>query len=253
MPPKLKPEDFVEALLDSRVVEALTKAFTPLTQSLEESLTKKLDSIAATLRSVKEENSRLSDKCKTLDAENKDLKKQVEITGRRIDELERFSRCDNIVIRGLPEQSSAERASGATSIDAATQEGSKSVENTVLTFIRKTLHVEVNPADISTAHRLKSGPKDTTRPVLVRFTSRRVRNEVYNERKSLKGTTSSVYISEHLTKLDSDLFYEARKLLRDKKIFGAWTQHGLVHVRFSPDPAIRPEIVRCRADLNLKP
>jgi len=30
MPPKVKPDDFVDALLDSRVVDALAKALSPL-------------------------------------------------------------------------------------------------------------------------------------------------------------------------------------------------------------------------------
>ena len=76
---------------------------------------------------------------------------------------------------------------------------------------------------------------------------------MYGAKKLLKGSTSSVFVSEHLIKTDSDLFFEARKLLREKKVFAAWTQNGLVHVRFSPDPASRAIIVRSRADLALSP
>jgi hypothetical protein len=111
----------------------------------------------------------------------------------------------------------------------------------------------VEKLDISTAHRLKAGPKDKTRPIIVRFSNRDVRNKVYSAKKLLKGSTSGVFISEHLTKPDSELFFEARKLLREKKIFAAWIQNGLVHVRFSPDPGTRATIIRCRADLTLRP
>ena len=52
---KLNPEDLVEALLDQRVLEALKKAMTPLTQALEQSLTKRLDAMATTLRTMREE------------------------------------------------------------------------------------------------------------------------------------------------------------------------------------------------------
>lgn len=60
-----------------------------------------------------------------------------------------------------------------------------------------------------------------------------------------------MYVSEHLTKLNSNLFYEARKLWREKKIFGAWTRNDLVHVRLFSDPATcnRASIIRSTADL----
>ena len=253
---KLNTDDLIEALLNPRVLEAMTKAMTPITRALEQSLTKRLDTIAATLRTMREESAQLADQCKALSAENVELKKRVELNERRVDDLERYSRCDNLIIRGLPEGTSAERASDApaSTDDAATLRNShKSVEASVLTFIKDALHVNITPADISTAHRLKAGDKDTSRPVIVRFANRRVRNEVYSARMALRNSPSPVFVSEHLTKSDADLFYEARKLLKDKKIFAAWTQNGLVNVRFSPDPNTKATIVRSRTELALRP
>ena len=255
-PPKLNPEDFVEALLDPRVLEAVTKAMTPLTRALEQTLTKRLDTLATTLRTMREETGRLTEQCKTLATENIELKKRVEVSERRVDELERYSRCDNLIIRGLPESSFAERASDApaSADDGTTLRNShKSVETSVLTFIKDALHVDIAPADISTAHRLKAGTKDTSRPVIVRFTSRHMRNEVYRARMKLRDSTAGVFLSEHLTKTDADLFYDARKLVKEKKIFAAWTQNGLVNVRFSSDPSSKATVVRSHADLALRP
>ena len=252
MPPKLMPEDLAEALQDSKVLEAIAKALSPLlTASIEATLEKKLDVFNATLRALKTDIGRLTEQCKGLSVENVELKKRVAVSEQRMDDLERYSRCENIVIRGLPESTAAEIASSGSSLQdgAAAGESQKSVEGTVALV----LHLEVQPSDISTAHRLKAGPKDKTRPIIVRFTSRRVRNQVYAAKKFLKGGTSKVFISEHLTKADSDLFYEARQLLRQKKIFAAWTQNGLVHVRFSPDPTTKATVIRCRADLALRP
>jgi len=58
---KLNPEDFVEALLDPRVLEAVTKAMIPLTRALEQILTKRLDTLAATMRTMREETGRLTE------------------------------------------------------------------------------------------------------------------------------------------------------------------------------------------------
>jgi len=183
--PKLKTEDLVEALLDPRVLEALMKALTPFKTSIETTLDKKLESFGATLRSIKAENGVLADKCKALSAENVELKKQIEACSQRVEECERYSRSDNLIFRGLPERSSAEVASAAPSLqDGSTlRESHTSVEETVSAFIKDTLHVDVLPSDISTAHRIKGGAKDTVRPIIVRLASRRVRNLVFGAKK----------------------------------------------------------------------
>jgi len=93
----------------------------------------------------------------------------------------------------------------------------------------------------------------TIRPIIVQFTSRRVRNEVHQSRKLLKGSSSRFYISEHLTKNAADLFFDARRLQREKKIHGTWTQNGMVYVKFSSCPTARAEIIRQKSDLNLRP
>lgn len=255
MPPKVKPDDFIEALLDSKVVDAFAKALAPfISLSIEESLKTKLTVFETSIRDLKTENARLNDKCVTVEKEYSNIKKLVDSQARRIDDLEIYSRSDNLIIRGLPEQSLAERATGATNLDDGNSllNGYSSVETTVITFCRDALGVEIKQGDISIAHRLKAGIKDVTRPVIVRFANRRIRNLVYSSKKCLKGHTSRVFISEHLTKTSSDLFYEARRLLREKKIFGAWTQNGQVFVRFSPDPSTRGTLIRCAADLNLR-
>jgi hypothetical protein len=237
------------------VLEALTKALAPLKNSIEAAMDKKIDSLGATLRALKADNGRLADQCKALSTENGELKKQLSTCNKRVDDLERYSRSDNLIIRGLHERSAAEAASAAPSLQdgASLGDGHASVESTVIAFCKDTLKVDVSPSDISTAHRVKAGAKDSVRPVIVRFATRKVRNLVFGAKKMLKGSSSRVFISEHLTKTDSDLFYEARNLLREKKIFAAWTMNGLVHVRFSPDPSTRATTVRCRDDLALRP
>jgi hypothetical protein len=250
MPPKLKPDDFVDALLESRVVEALAKALAPfITLSIDEALNNKLAGLISTIGEVKKETASLVEKNRLLTLENKSLNE-------RLTTLEEYSRCDNLIIRGIPELSAAERASSAplSSDSSLLRESHQQVENSVLSLCRDTLGVKIQPGDISIAHRLKAGPKDRVRPIIVRFNSRRVRNDVYAAKKELRQSNTStaerIFISEHLTKDASDLFYEARKLLKEKKIFAAWTQSGQVFVRFTSDPSNRPAAIKCKADLN---
>ena len=255
MPPKplLKPDDIIEALLDSRVVEALAKALSPfIALSIDEALGKKLDGLSAAVRNLTNENTRLSKHCESISAENLALKKEISDLGRRTDDLECYSRSENLIIRGLPEKSAAELATNAPSIDdrSAQLVGQQSVENTVRAFCKEALGLDITTQDISIAHRLKAGPKDSCRPIIVRFTNRQTRNTVYAAKSQLKDRSGRVFISEHLTKNASDLFFEARKLLREKKVYAAWTQNGQVHVRHTSDPQVRPKIIKCHDDFN---
>ena len=68
---KPKPDDFIEALLDSRVVDALAKALSPfLNLSIDEALGKKLDGLTSAVRELKNENVRLSKMCDSLTSDN---------------------------------------------------------------------------------------------------------------------------------------------------------------------------------------
>ena len=254
MPPKIKPDDLVEALLDGRVVEALAKALSPfINKTINECLAERLADITKSLVDVKQANDLLQNQVGLLKRENDGLRQQMTSQTSRIEALETYSRLDNPIVKGLPEQSYAERGSPAANHADDTQSATShlAVESTVLSFIRDRLHVECSPSDISTAHRIKAGPKDTIRPIIVRFTNRRVRDNVYRAKKQLKATksTAPVFISEHLTKSAADLFYEARKLLRAKKIHSAWSQNGQVRVKFDNGPTTKPSIIKCRDDL----
>jgi len=257
MAPKVKPDDIIDCLSDTRVVEASAKALAPyIALSIDDSLKAKLQDFERAIGERKTNTAPLNNKCDLTTQENDALKKIVNDQYRQIDDLESYSRCDNLIIRGLAEQSAAEGATGATSLDdrASVQYSHISVESTVIAFCKDALNVYVLLADISIAHRLKADKKDANRPVIVRFTNRRVRNLVYNSKKQLKTyTVGRVFISEHLTKMSSDLFYNARQLLRDKKIFGTRTQNGQVYVHLSPDPSTRGSLIRFAADLKLRP
>src|ERR1043165_7122346 len=152
MPPKPKPttDELVEALLDTKVVEALAKALSPvITLAIGEVLGKRLEGMATTIHDMKGEISCLTKQCEELTKDNVSLRKTVGEQNIRVDELERYSRTDNIIIRGLPEQSSAERASAiAVGDNLSTMESNLSVEKTVVSFLKESLNIDVTPHDI---------------------------------------------------------------------------------------------------------
>jgi len=124
----------------------------------------------------------------------------------------------------LPEGSfveSATRSADSLSSDMA-QEGSlAAVKISVIAFCRDKLHVDHQPGDISSAHRMRKGDKDSTRPIIVRFVNFNTRDKVLRGKKSLRSSGSQIFISEHLTHASSKLFFEARALVRLKKLDSA--------------------------------
>jgi len=109
------------------------------------------------------------------------------------------------------------------------------VESKVLTVLKK-IDENISQEDIDVAHRLGKSKKKNPN-IIVKFISRKNRNNIYEERKKLKNadagkpTTQRVFINENLTKKNEQLFY----LANDKrKRFGwkyIWTNNGRIHFR----------------------
>jgi len=122
-----------------------------------------------------------------LGKENALLRLTVDAQSARLDQLDTITKRDNIIIRGLPETSYSERATASHSDDGGMiNDSHTAVESTVIAFCRDMLHVTVSANDIASAHRMKAGTKDITRPIMVRFATRRKRDVVYRSKKALK-------------------------------------------------------------------
>src|ERR1043165_4653793 len=205
MPPKVSKiniDDLSEAILDSKIVESLAKALSPLlTTSIEECLCTRLSAFSKQLDDIKRNYSSLVVRADELTKENVSLRKQLKDHASRLDDMEAYSRADSLIIKGLPEQSYAESATASSSsLSDAPNNVSVSptsylaVESTIISFCKETLKVDVSASDISIAHRLRAGPHDKVRPIIVRFGNRRKKKKVYRAKKNLKN--QPIYISE---------------------------------------------------------
>ena len=210
-----------------------------------------LNRLVETVNAIRLNNDGLSMSIEELKDENCSLKL-------KIDDLDAYSRLDNLVFSGLTTDSYAQSASaGSTGPTGSSQsqglsiiaDHNASAELAVMHFCKETLKINVQPNDISIAHRLGSNPGSPP-TILVRFSSRKIRNQVYFARKILfKNKSIKVYINEHLTKSRSDLFKEARKLVKEKKLAKAWSFNGAIYIRLSDLPNSRPIRVNSLSDL----
>jgi len=95
--------------------------------------------------------------------------------------LETYTRVDNLIIKGLPE-TFAEITTPSDNSDL--RSNSNSTLNDVLHLCNDSLGIKVETDDNSITHRLPKGKFDQVRPVIVRFTNRRVPDQAYVVRKS---------------------------------------------------------------------
>lgn len=214
-------EALTAALTSERVIEALYQALMP---NIEKAIKEAVD-LAVTDLVVK------------LD----DRETELAALRRRMEDLEAYSRIDNVIVYGLQEEL-AEVVAGTShdvsTVPATGGESSGTSEKIFLEFCRKNLKLELQPSDISVAHRLAK-PNRAARgpnPMIVRFSNRKAKQRVLAARKSLRSQEScrNIFINEHLTKTAGNLFDKARAAAKQKRVQRAWTYNGRVFVRTLP-------------------
>lgn len=235
-----KIDDLLETLQDEKAVALLKKTLAPMIEEifngLLDAFTQKLDSLVA-----KSAESLITTHCEATNLKISKLETENELLKKRLDESENFSRLDNVAIYGLPDIAPQTGSSWST-IGNATYSSDHSTVNSVLELCNVHLGLKINESDISFAYRVPGASGSKLRPVIVGFVSRRTRNAVLSARKALKNLadTGRIYINEHLTHLNSQIFAGARKLVREKKLHSAWTRGGLTYVHLSDATNVKP-------------
>ena len=211
-------EDLLEALLDSWVVEAIKGAVSslmaPLLEKIQQ-LSTRVDSHESTITELVTVRSEQDYRIEQLIADNVILQKSI-------DALEVNSHMNNLVIKGL-----ADAESGDDVGDTRTPRHII-LRQQALDFVSGSLNVPISLEDITFAFRMKRDEHDQHRPLLVSFSNRHVRDEVYAARTRLKGR--NIFVNENLTRRNSGIFSEARKLVKMKKFAKSWTFGGSVYV-----------------------
>jgi hypothetical protein len=170
----------------------------------------------------------LNDQVQKLQKEVTTLKKDTEV---KTDELEQYGRRNAIRIFGVEE-------SEHENVDAV-------VMNT-LKFVNPSADI----TKISRCHRVGrkfTGP-GKPRGIIVKFTSYRWKLEIMRCKSNLKGLHAKTFFNDDLTKAKSDLFFQARTLKRDDKIFGCWTWDGKIFIRETEDSP--PTLIRDKDELR---
>jgi len=213
------------------------------------------DKLTTQLKEVCDEQSTHRRKIDDLETQNALLHKQIA-------DIDADRRLSSLIIRGLPVTSLAERTSVINDSALSTRATASHkqliplevTERAIIELCNKDLNLDVKSSDIEIAFRMRGSStgasSDGNLPVLVRFVSRKVRNTVFDQRRLLVARKDTkIFICENLSKAASGLFYEARKMQKDKRIFGCWTASGNVFVKRTE--MSKPVLVRDVTSLNL--
>lgn len=177
---------------------------------------------------------------------------RIEFLEQRVDDLEQYSRAEDIIITGLEtkHRSYARVASSASDQQGedAPSEELHTLEEHVVQFLSNR-NIYLKSHQVSTCHTLPRKDNKTTPTIVMKFVNRKYKVEVMKQAKKLKGT--GVYINEHLTKKNAEIARNGRILRKQGKIQATWTRNGKVYIQLNGSPEqAKVVVVRNLRDLE---
>lgn len=173
----------------------------------------------------------LEEEVKQLRLQNSEKDRQIAQLEQRVDELEQYSRINDVIIAGIKIRPRS--YARAVNPDSELSElDTQSVEQQVASFF-ESKGIELDLEDIEACHPL---PTRNLRPpaVILRFTNRKKKISLLKQGRKLKGT--DVYINEHLTKRNADIARKARQLKKQRKIQQTWVSNCKIFIKLNGTP-----------------
>lgn len=235
----LTKDDDLRELLVARLTESLAPIVERMCNRFVEAFSAKLDILVE--KSAKE---LITKHCETQTQKLIALEETNEALRTRLDQAEAGARLNNLLIHGL-EESMELTGYGDSKMDQLVPRADREASQAVVALCNMRLGLTISEADISTAYRIPRRGKDRHRPLIVKFVSQRIRNMVYRARTTLKKSShgngdSIIYINEHLSFHNAQIYAKARSLIKEKKAVSAWTFGGNVFIRLTEGQDEKP-------------
>lgn len=195
------------------------------------------DVVKGVLKGLNERISTLEEQNKGLVNENRALLARVSNLEKAVDQGEQYSRRNNLRITGYRETEN---------------------ENTddIVLKIAADIGSDIELSDIDRSHRVGRPGVNRTKPrdVIVKFTSYRARQILYKKRTALKDSGyAGTFLNEDLTKLRSQVLFEARKVVKADRAKGAWSSDGNILIRDHADIVHRLTSMTELSGINFPP
>ncbi|XP_041460952.1 uncharacterized protein LOC121412110 [Lytechinus variegatus] len=233
-------EDFIEIKSElQKLNKTLTSQLNEI-KSGQDELRKSAEFFSDKVDELTCEVKRLSSENASMKRENEQLKAKMMTLEHQVNELDQYHRRINLEVAGVPEK-----------------EG-ENVREAVLHVMKK-ISPEVSNDDIDVTHRLGQRREDgPARPIIVRFTTRRMRDTLYSGRKKLRETSTrqlgfsrdegKVFLNENLAPAKKSLLKKANDERKKAGYKFLWTTNGTILVRKSPN--VPPVAIHREEDLN---
>lgn len=136
---------------------------------------------------------------------------------------------DDLVVCGLVTtyRSYARVTAGGKEVEDAPSGKLHSLEQQVIQFFNSK-DIPLDGKDIAACYTIPQ--KQNIPKIIIRFTNRKHKIELFKLTKKLKGT--GVYVNEHLTKRNAKIARQARILKKEKQIQDTWTRNCKVMINF---------------------
>ena len=237
MPVKDLSAAFISKLDNDEVIATLASILsTSINLILDENLTSlvtKLDIISTDIQAVNARIQAIEHENTKLKQLHDGLRATVDGLAAKVNLLEQASRKCSLIISGVPE-TYAEWA-----VDAPSDDGADppviTREDTIKTVIdvhKVACNVTVTATNLQSATRLyskRTGP----RPLLVTFYSLALLNSVVKARRlkqTLQYKNALTFINDHLTKLNTDLSFKARQLVKQEDAYSTYVRDGRIYI-----------------------
>ncbi|KAK9744498.1 hypothetical protein QE152_g7712 [Popillia japonica] len=132
------------------------------------------------------------------------LHAKLEEANMKIEQLEQYSRVNNIRVFGVSETPQED------------------VCKTFINLCKNKLNIDIQPSEMDIIHRLR-GRENGTRPIIVRFTSRMTKKKIFSSKSKLKGTR--IVFREDLTPYRLSLIKQLSSVVPSKSV---WTSDGKI-------------------------
>lgn len=140
----------------------------------------------------------------------------IPVINAKCDDLEQYSRRDNIRISGIDEKPSED------------------TNKIVIETLKEQLNIDCTVNEISRSHRVGKVVSGKPRQIIVKFVRHDTKASVMRKRKLLKEKKSNIFVNEDLTKGRMEVI---KSLINKKEIIQKfWTVDGTIHVRTIKNP-----------------
>lgn len=196
-----------------------------------------LTALALDIANIREDQKKVLTLMEELRQANKQKDEIIRRLESRVEDLEQYSRMNNIIMTGLKikPRSFASAVTGTGEGGVPSEEDTHSAEQQVVSFLQGR-GVHLDPEDLEACHALPSRHREAKPTIILRFANRKRKNELMKQGRNLRGT--DVYLNDHLTKKNSEIAGKARHLKRNKKIQGTWVRNCRVFIKLNNDKVV---------------